>query len=459
MDHKQMHLCPNRNCPTRQRRIPFLSDRGLAAHLESPYTNCNLIILQEAQQEAQNDIPRTRNRIGNRNIRLGIDNQLSQQSNISHYERLQEIHHPYAQFLDYNEHDILPGDNFEDFDVQSLDSDDVQMLQNHDGTTPNINDHNIDQLANLVDRGLYPTRFAYQGNDLVMAELVQLLDQFNAPDSALTTILNWCKKHAQQGYQFNPNITERRAFIRHIRKELSNTYVSKLLPYHKIVHLEGYTEPVVVSCFDFVAHLFNILDDSKLINKDTMDLNWDEPFHLEHMKKVGLNDRRSEAQSGSVFQSYLDTLQNGKDFPLAIILYIDSTHISQNSKFKLCPVMASLAIFTEEARRSNKYWFKLGYIIDHSNLSTTTNNVTTPGQSHRNYHSMLNVCLNRLLQCQLNNDPRCNDVLLIFGTKSETRDIKVPILYLMNDAKEGDIFCNRMLSYLSSEQQTTLSHM
>ena len=94
-----------------------------------------------------------------------------------------------------------------------------------------------------------------------------------------------------------------------------------------------------------------------------------------------------------MFQTYSNTLVNGQDFPLDVILYIDRTHISQNSKFKLCPVMASLTIFTEEACRSPDYWFKLGYIIDHNHLTkaeATTGNTPNRNQAHQNYHK---ICL------------------------------------------------------------------
>ena len=61
--------------------------------------------------------------------------------------------------------------------------------------------------------------------------------------------------------------------------------------------------------------------------------------------------------------------------------------------------------------------------------------------------------LTRWFKCQMGHDSRINNVQLIFGNKAAIRDVKVPVLYLMNDAKEGDIFYNRMLSHHPSSNR------
>ena len=93
--------------------------------------------------------------------------------------------------------------------------------------------------------------------------------------------------------------------MRRIRGLLSNTFTKPLLPYNQSVHLTGFVDPVVIPCFDFVAHMFNILDDSRLITNGTMDLDWEDPFNLEKLKNDPSTGHRDEAQSGSVFQTYL----------------------------------------------------------------------------------------------------------------------------------------------------------
>ena len=67
--------------------------------------------------------------------------------------------------------------------------------------------------------------------------------------------------------------------------------------------------------------------------------------------------------------------------------------------------------------------------MDHNHLTkaeATTGNTHHRNQAHQNYHKMLDVCLNSLVQCQMGHDSRINNVQLIFGNKAAIRDIKQP---------------------------------
>ena len=147
--------------------------------------------------------------------------------------------------------------------------------------------------------------FSYLNEDLAFAELVLRLNKFGCPDYVLMEILEWCRCQYAKGFNFNPRAADRRLFLRRIRGLLSNTFAKPLLPYNQSVYLTGFVDPVVIPCFDFVAHMFNILDDPRLITNKTMDLDWEDLFNLAKLKSDPSTGHRDEAQSGSVFQTYL----------------------------------------------------------------------------------------------------------------------------------------------------------
>ena len=64
---------------------------------------------------------------------------------------------------------------------------------------------------------------------------------------------------------------------------------------------------------------------------------------------------------------------------------------------------------------------------------------------------MLNIQLTVLFDgiraLQQGDDPRLDNVWLTIDGKRKCVNVKVPILYFMNDAKEGDTLCCRVASH------------
>ena len=52
------------------------------------------------------------------------------------------------------------------------------------------------------------------------------------------------------------------------------------------------------------------------------------------------------------------------DIMLPIIIYIDKTHVDRRGQFTIEPVMFTLSLFKEKARRNHRIWRVLGYVTN-----------------------------------------------------------------------------------------------
>ena len=112
-----------------------------------------------------------------------------------------------------------------------------------------------------------------------------------------------------------------------------------------------------------------------------------------------------------------------------------------------CPLVFKLSLFTEKARWDHLFWRQLSYLY-HVLLCFFAENATSQcGHSTINNHAQLKVLLDGLRRVQTGADTRLNNVLLtINGIRCRVK-VVVPILYFMNDAKEGDMLCCRVASH------------
>ena len=69
------------------------------------------------------------------------------------------------------------------------------------------------------------------------------------------------------------------------------------------------------------------------------------------------------------------------------------------------------------------------------------------GHSTINGHRQLNALLEGLCHVQQGHDIRLSDVLVRMNNVQRRVNVKVPILYFMNDAKEGDMLCCRVAGH------------
>ena len=127
-----------------------MTQHGLSVHLRSPFNQC-----QEITPVVSSTIPpnSSSNTIrmclpGSRfytNVGIHQQNEFTPfgESAAGHtFERYDTIQNPNTAFLDYYEHDQLPNDDIDDFDLESLSSIDHVFLDEHMPVETEQEEHN-----------------------------------------------------------------------------------------------------------------------------------------------------------------------------------------------------------------------------------------------------------------------------------------------------------------------------
>ena len=109
--------------------------------------------------------------------------------------------------------------------------------------------------------------------------------------------------------------------------------------------------------------------------------------------------------------------------------------------------MFTSSLFTEKAQQNHLFWRQLGYLYDFLLCLSAKNATLERGHSTINNHAQLKLLLNGLHKVQTGEDTCLNNVLVtINGIRCQVK-VVVPILYFMNDAKEGNMLCCRVASH------------
>ena len=93
------------------------------------------------------------------------------------------------------------------------------------------------------------------------------------------------------------------------------------------------------------------------------------------------------------------------------------------------------------------FWRQLGYLYDVLLRLSAKNATSERGHSTINNHAQLKVLLDGLRKLQTGEDTRLNNVLVTINGICRRVMVVVPILYFMNDAKEGNMLCCRVASH------------
>ena len=141
-----------------------------------------------------------------------------------------------------------------------------------------------------------------------------------------------------------------------------------------------------------------------------------------------------------------------------IILYLDGTAIDSKGHIEVCPVSFTTSLFSEKVRRDSKAWRVLGYVPDlNRGRSSAMNNhansrlVGERGRTTRNFHKVMDVIFKGWVQSQNGDDSRLKNVPLQIGGKWIVVDIICPLLFVINDGKQGDQLCCRVNGHHRSQ--------
>ena len=89
----------------------------------------------------------------------------------------------------------------------------------------------------------------------------------------------------------------------------------------------------------------------------------------------------------------------------------------------------------------------MGYLYDVTLRSSAENRTSERGHSTINNHKQMTVLLEGLKALQTGADTRLDNVWITINGVRRCVKVVVPILYFMNDAKEGDMFCCRVAGH------------
>ena len=197
--------------------------------------------------------------------------------------------------------------------------------------------------------------------------------------------------------------------------------------------------------FDFVSQLLCLLQNKRLMTKENLLLDINNPSEMYKSP----NNILAEALSGSAYKEiYIKAHSNHiGNLPLLVIpicLWGDATHIDTAGRFKLEPWSFSPLIFKEEVRRNNKFWGILGY-VKHLKNTSAQKKMYKLGDTMRMYHKQLSTILSSLKTSgqYLKYIPipfKGNNNLQYF-------DITCPVLYIISDTEGADKICGRYGSH------------
>ena len=283
-----------------------------------------------------------------------------------------------------------------------------------------------------------------------IVELLKLLEDAQCPDYyMLQKVLQWAYNAKLEGFDFNPRATTRKANVQWMYKALQHSHGR--LPHIIPVSLEDRD----VVCFDFAPALLSILQDEVLMSANNLVIN-----ELDPLSMFIPDGRLGEAHTGSRYRDLYEELAQGHNQLLVpIILYLDGTIIDSNGHIELCPVSFTTTLLTEKARwDAGGAWHLLGYVPDLNRGQSSAMNAVAISQSQkgrttRNFHRIMDVILQGLKSAHTGEDCCLKGAPVKLGGKWLAVDIVCPLLFVINDGKQGDQLCGRVNGHHNSTRR------
>jgi hypothetical protein len=288
-----------------------------------------------------------------------------------------------------------------------------------------------------------------------VVNLLKIFEDAQCPDYMLQKVLQWAYNAKLEGFDFNPRAATRKANVQWMYKALEHSH--RCLPQTLSVNLEDHDKAQDIICFDFTPALLSMLQDESLMVSENLVINKDYPLSM----YVPSDGKVGEANSGSRYRELYHELAQGKNQLLVpIIMYLDGTAIDSKGHIEICPVSFTTSLLTEEARRDVDAWRLLGYVPDlNRGRSGAMNNFANAsaeekGRTTRNFHKVMDVMMAGWVKAQAGLDDRLKEVPLRLGDRWFVVEIVCPLLFVINDGKQGDQLCCRTNGHHSS----TLRH-
>ena len=247
----------------------------------------------------------------------------------------------------------------------------------------------------------YINQRAHNVSDLVEAQLLQILNDANAPHFLFKQILEWAIDAKQRGYDFMPKRTSRSRFINHLEKIYDLNYCRPTIT--PVLHVED-NLTVNVTSFDFTSQIFSLLTDPDLMSDPSLlDINPDNPF----TKYNPPDNQLGCFNSGSWYHNAWNNLcLLPNDWLCPIIFGCDETQVgSSQGRSGVTPLHFTLSIFSEEFRNRPTSWRMLGFVYDlgiHGDALNIQNpdrpKLIKPFEKACRYHHILHAILKSYVQ-------------------------------------------------------------
>ncbi len=207
-----------------------------------------------------------------------------------------------------------------------------------------------------------------------------------------------------------------------------------------------------IPTFDFKHQLLDLLNDHDLFgNLSNLQIDIQNPWG--RCKPAKLYDGRyplDDVHSGKWYQDTYDAMIKDSTCEMLcpIILYVDKTGTDKYNRFGLEPVIFTTTLLNRGARNKTSSWRILGYIpaFDQKSSASKERERSTresKGRSMRNYHTCMSAVLKSLVTAQ-------QQELVTFlriGERVKKTKLKIPVAYVIGDAKSQDHLCLRYNSY------------
>ena len=368
-----------------------------------------------------------------------------------------EMNAEFPSYAPYEEFQYGAADDFDGDDTSALDV----MYGQLDGFASSIS--GLENVSPSVLHGIMERMKASDRQSILnlqhdvehrnIVELLKILEDAQCPDYMLQKILQWAYIAKLDGFDFNPKATTRKANIGWMYRCLEQAH--QRLPHVISTTLEDQEAAQDIVCFDFGVSLLSMLQDDELMLPQNLVINRDDPTSMYHPK----DGKLGEANSGQRYRDlYNQLITPGRNQLLVpIILYLDGTAIDSKGHIEICPVSFTTSLFTEKVRRDSGAWRVLGYVPDLNrgrsgamNQFANSTSEEGKGRTTRNFHKVMDAMMRGMVEAQAGKDCRLKKVPLKLCGKWIVFDIVCPLLFVINDGKQGDQLCGRMNGHHSS---------
>lgn len=311
----------------------------------------------------------------------------------------------------------------------------------------NFNNETINQIITQRQSVQQTTQTLQNGIAFLMEDkheirLLNMLNNANVPHFLFREIQKWAFEAQQDGYDFYPQRTTRKAEIKYLQRWLN---LKDITPQQVTCYLPGPDkESVPVTRFDFSTQLMSLLSDRKLVgNLDNLDVNLDDPFS----RYVSPGNILSCVNSGQWYNDAYDyCIKDPNDFLCPIIFAIDESKLQGGGRTGAQPILFSTSLFNQKLRNTSLVWRPLGYIYDLDNIETQIERKAQGNDlKYSRFHSVIAKVLETFVFAQRSNV--LSNVELTIGNFTKIVNIKVPCAFIIGDIQGGDKMCCSSPSY------------